>query len=229
MHHAVFTGTIFFGENGHKTALDFVDLADGISISMSSSGGTKNQVGFLIHGIGIQPHEASQNAELKLKKFHNFLKVTLDYPIEINVTSRTHAESFDKFFNFHTNLESLINSISKESFNNYLNNSTDDKEELLIEGIEDNHDRNIVSAFSKLANFLEGTETGKKFKPIRDALSHEIVDTAQEKVEKQFPNEFEFDGKRFKRSSEKNKSSLRKYWPELLDASKTKFFELVGD
>jgi len=85
-------------------------------------------------------------------------------------------------------------------------------------------------AFPKLVNWLEDNKKiQSKFCSIRDSLSHKSLDRAKKRVESEFPNEFECEGNIFKRQSEKNRKSIEKYLPELLEQARKAFYDLLNN
>jgi len=226
---AYVSGEIAFNPQPHdkKTFLEFLKLFDGVHTALIISDSRTSIISFLCTSEDNDLKKAQETAERKFHKFYEFIKVVMPYRIHIR-TELIRGDynlgdsnvSYEKF-------PTLLDTISNDEFERYLIDPVNLESRLLIEAINDYDNEKIFDAFSKLVNYSSNMPAGRRFKDLRDCLSHEVVTRAKDNVENQFPNEFEFIGNRFDRNSSKNVTNLKNYWPIVLKDAQIKFRTMV--
>jgi len=211
----------------NKTFLEFLKLFDGVHTALTISDSRTSIISFLCSSEDSNLEKAQETAERKFNKFYEFVKVVMPYRIHIrtelirgNYNSGDSNVSYNKF-------PTLLDTITNDEFERYLIDEDNLESRLLIEAIEDYDDEKFFDAFSKLVNYTSNMPAGQRFKDLRASLSHEVVTTAKNNVQRDFPNEFDFIGNRFDRNSSKNVTNLKNYWPIILLDAQTKFRSMV--
>ena len=226
---AYVVGEIVFENVKNKNiVLEFSKLFNGISVALVSTQRGTSVISLFCTAEDDDLNQARKIAKRKFEKFFEFLKVATQNKIEVRKELVQGLYDISDSENIEYNeFGSLLNKITKAEFEKYLVDPNISRTRLLIEGLDDYKKGEIFDAFSKLVNYSDDRQAIKQFCSLRDCVSHREVDRAKLKVEKQFPNEFEFDGDQFRRDSFKNKQSLDKYWPQVLKEAQEKFFSMV--
>lgn len=170
---------------------------------------------------GATTDEAQNNLLQEVKNLKLYINLYSDNNVDV-IPESGYSAGPDKWKPI-TALESLTN----DKLSAYLSKRTTQQHLLLQTALDELKNNDMFNAFPKLINWLDENDHkgASRFCSIRDSCDHGTLEKyrAIKKVNDTFPDEFEFEDDILKRDSEKNKESMKKHLPEVMNHIKHVF------
>jgi len=177
---------------------------------------------------GATHEEIDKKIDSKLEKLDLYLKLSKHYglgrPHMKTEFFQTKEEIFGgKYFHF----DEIFKGVDENSFISYLEKPIAQKEKVFIDSLRKvNSDIKSFAEIVEYYEYIKGERT--KFHWLRDVLSHIETNTAVERVNEHFPNEFDFEENELLRDSRKNQLAIKQYLDEILLELKPLFINKIN-
>ena len=202
-----------------------VPHVENFKMVLSSNTPNQSNIDILLEAEDPVKDEVYNKLKQQLKNLRLYLNLYSENIIE--PIQHDSPAIFPEKTKFEETILTSLDELNDKNLPQYHLQSTTQQQILLQTALNELRNEDLFNAFPKLINWLDDND-GKgssRFCSIRDSCDHGILDKTRaiKKVNDAFPGEFEFEDDTLKRDSEKNKESMKKHLPEVLNHIKRVF------
>lgn len=198
---------------------------DNFKLVLNGRDPNKSDMDFVLEEQGQTQDEIHKKLQKQITNLKLYLNLYSNNAIDVK--GRYSPEVFEDKNSYDQRLRDSLDSLRDTNLPNYLNEQITQQHILLQTALDELKRGDMFNAFPKLINWIDDND-GKgssRFCCIRDSCDHGVLDKdrAMKQVNDRFPGEFEFEDDVLKRDSAKNKESMQKHLPEVLEHIKQVF------
>lgn len=196
----------------------FIDIPQTDAFKIIVTGNVDDlQINILMEAEDSDGISAHEKLDQKMDNLKLYLNLFTDY--EIDVKSKEAPLFFENKIDFDKEKQKSLDLLKNPNLSNFLNSRFTQQHLMLQNGLDEVFGGDMFNGFPKLINWLDDIngKPSSRFCKIRDVCSHGVTDDAILKVNEEFPGEFQFEDKIFRRNSQKNIKSMKKYLPEIIE------------